>query len=122
MPASTFASSLRKSCHNLAVHAVSCLIVALSTLPIVVVVVFAFRHTSGPVFTKGFGLDSFRRVIFDVPQAISNSLIYSITAVVLIVIVGTLLGFVISRKRNTVNGVLDTLLMSPYILPGADVR
>ncbi len=102
-----------KGYKNLAVHAVSYFIVALSTLPIVVVVVFAFRNTSGPVFTKGFGLDSFRRVIFDVPQAITNSLIYSITAVVLIVIVGTLLGFVISRRRNTVNGVLTTLLMSP---------
>jgi len=107
-----------KGMKNFLAHLVSYLIVALSTLPMVVVVVFAFRNTSGPVFTKGFGLDSFRRVIFDVPQAITNSLLYSISAVILIVIVGTLLGFVLSRRRNTVNGILDTLLMSPYILPG----
>jgi iron(III) transport system permease protein len=107
-----------KGSKNFFAHLVSYLIVALSTIPIIVVVVFAFRNTSGPVFTEGFGLDSFRRVIFDVPQAITNSLIFSITAVILIVIIGTLLGFVISRKRNTVNGILDTLLMSPYILPG----
>ena len=107
-----------KGSKNFFAHLVSYLIVGLSTLPIVVVVVFAFRNTSGPVFIDGFGLDSFRRVIFDVPQAITNSLIYSVVAVILIVIIGTLLGFVISRKRNTVNGILDTLLMSPYILPG----
>ena len=107
-----------KGLKNALAHLVSYLIVALSTLPMVVVVVFAFRNTNGPVFTEGFGLDSFRRVIFDVPQAISNSLLYSISAVILIVIVGTLLGFVLSRRRNTVNGILDTLLMSPYILPG----
>jgi iron(III) transport system permease protein len=107
-----------KGMKNVLAHLVSYLIVALSTLPMVVVVVFAFRNTSGPVFTEGFGLDSFRRVIFDVPQAITNSLLYSISAVILIVIVGTLLGFVLSRRRNTVNGILDTLLMSPYILPG----
>jgi iron(III) transport system permease protein len=107
-----------KGIKNLLAHAVSYLIVALSTLPMVVVVVFAFKNTSGPVFAEGFGLDSFRRVIFDVPQAITNSLVYSITAVVLIVLAGTLLGFVLSRRRNAVNSVLDTLLMSPYILPG----
>lgn len=107
-----------KGAKNFFAHLISYLIVALSTLPIVVVVVFAFRNTSGPVFTEGFGLDSFRRVIFDVPQAITNSLVFSITAVIFIVVIGTLLGFVISRKRNTVNGILDTLLMSPYILPG----
>ncbi|NCC64525.1 MAG: iron ABC transporter permease, partial [Spirochaetia bacterium] len=107
-----------KGSKNFFAHLVSYLIVALSTIPIIVVVVFAFRNTSGPVFTDGFGLDSFRRVIFDVPQAITNSLVFSVTAVILIVIIGTLLGFVISRKRNTVNGILDTLLMSPYILPG----
>ncbi len=107
-----------KGMKNFLAHLVSYLIVGLSTLPMVVVVVFAFRNTSGPVFTEGFGLDSFRRVIFDVPQAITNSLLYSISAVILIVIVGTLLGFVLSRRRNTVNGILDTLLMSPYILPG----
>jgi iron(III) transport system permease protein len=107
-----------KGIKNLLAHAVSYLIVALSTLPMVVVVVFAFKNTSGPVFAEGFGLDSFRRVIFDVPQAITNSLFFSLTAVVLIVLAGTLLGFVLSRRRNAVNSVLDTLLMSPYILPG----
>jgi iron(III) transport system permease protein len=107
-----------KGVKNWLAHSVAYFIVALSTLPIVVVVVFAFRNTSGPVFTTGFGLDSFRRVIFDVPQAITNSLVYSITAVVMIIIVGTLLGFVISRKRTTATGILDTILMTPYILPG----
>ncbi len=107
-----------KGMKNVLAHLIPYLIVGLSTLPMVVVVVFAFRNTSGPVFTSGFGLDSFRRVIFDVPQAITNSLVFSVSAVILIVVVGTLLGFVLSRRRSTVNGILDTLLMSPYILPG----
>ncbi len=107
-----------KGVKNYVAHLVSYLIVALSTLPMVVVVVFAFRNTSGPVFIPGFGLDSFRRVILGVPQAITNSLVYSLTALVLIVGVGTLLGFVLSRRRTKANLVLDALLMSPYIIPG----
>lgn len=107
-----------KGIKNFLAHLVSYAIVALSTIPMVIVIIFAFRNTSGPVFTDGFGLDSFRRVIVEVPQAISNSLFFSITAVILIVLVGTLLGFVVSRRRNPATGVLDTLLMTPYILPG----
>ncbi len=107
-----------KGMKNVLAHGISYLIVALSTIPMVVVVIFAFRNTSGPVFAPGLGLDSFRRVIFDVPQAITNSLIFSISSVILIVIVGTLIGFVLSRRKNAANNVLDTLLMSPYILPG----
>lgn len=103
---------------NAIAHLISYSIVALSTLPLVVIVVFAFRNTSGPVFVDGYGLDSFRRVISGVPQAITNSIVFSVVAVVLIVIIGTLLGFVLSRRRNPANSVLDTLLMTPYILPG----
>lgn len=103
---------------NVLAHAVSYFIVALSTLPMAVVAVFAFRNTKGPVFVEGFGLDSFRRVFGEVPQAITNSFVFSLSALVLIVIVGTLLGFVVSRKRNVATSVLDSLLMSPYILPG----
>jgi len=103
---------------NFLAHFVSYFIVFLSTLPMAVVVVFAFRKTSGPVFTKGFGLDNFRQVSREVPLAIANSFWFSIVAVILIVVLGTLLGFVITRRQNTMNKILDTLLMTPYIIPG----
>ncbi len=78
-------------------HFVSYLIVAISTLPLAVVMVYSFRKTSGPVFQKGFGLQSYQKVLHDVPRTITNSAIYSIIAVILIVIVGTLIGYVLSR-------------------------
>ena len=37
---------------------------------------------------------------------------------ILIVAIGTLLGFVLSRKRNIASKLLDPLLMIPYIVPG----
>ncbi len=99
-------------------HFVSYLIVAISTLPLAVVMVYSFRKTSGPVFQKGFGLQSYQKVLHDVPRTITNSAIYSILAVILIVVVGTLLGYVLSRKRNIASKLLDPLLMIPYIVPG----
>ena len=107
-----------KGIPNLAAHLVCYLIVAVSTLPLAVIVVFSFRKTSGPVFHPGFGLQSYAKVLHDVPKTITNSIVFSITAVILIVIVGTLLGFVLSRKSNIASHALDPLLMIPYIVPG----
>ena len=103
---------------NFAVHFISYLIVSISTLPLAVVVYFSFRKTKGPVFQPGFGLQSYQKVLHDVPVAITNSLVFSVTAVIFIVIIGTLLGFVMSRKKNLPAKVLDPLLMIPYIIPG----
>lgn len=100
------------------VHSVCYLIVALSSLPLAVVVVSSFRKTRGPVFHPGFDLGSYAKVIHDVPQAIFNTLSFSSLAVIAIVIAGTLLGFVLARKSNLASKLLDPLLMIPYIVPG----
>jgi iron(III) transport system permease protein len=103
---------------NLGAHLICYLIVVLSTLPLAVVVFYSFRKTRGPVFQPGLGLQSYAKVLHDVPKTITNSLVFSVTAVVLIVVVGTLLGFVLSRKRNVPAAALDPLLMISYIVPG----
>ncbi|RKX92346.1 MAG: iron ABC transporter permease, partial [Spirochaetes bacterium] len=95
---------------NLLVHFISYLIVSISTLPLAVVVFYSFKKTKGPVFHPGFGLQSYQKVFHDVPVTITNSLIFSVTAVIFIVIIGTLLGFVMSRKKNLPAKILDPLL------------
>lgn len=107
-----------KGLKSAAAHFVSYLIVAISTLPLAVVVVYSFRKTSGPVFQPGFGLQSYQKVFHDVPRTMTNSALYSVAAVILIVSVGTLIGYILSRKRNFASKLLDPLLMIPYIVPG----
>jgi iron(III) transport system permease protein len=99
-------------------HLVCYLIVASSTLPLAVIVFFSFRNTRGPVFSPGFGLESYRQIFFDVPKTVANSLLYSLVAVVLIATIGTLLGFIVARRRTLAVRILDPLLMVPYIVPG----
>ncbi len=101
-----------------AAHLVCYAIVFLSTLPLAVIVFFSFRKTSGPVFTRGFGLESYRQIFFDIPKTVTNSFTYSLVAVLAIATVGTVLGFVIARKRTTAVRILDPLLMIPYMIPG----
>ncbi len=100
------------------VHALCYGIVAASSLPSLVVVYNSFRNTSGPVFKPGFGLDSYRRVISDVSDAIVNSFSFSLTAVAMIVTLGTLVGYVLARRPSVVSATLDSALMIPYIVPG----
>ncbi|HPS66866.1 MAG TPA: iron ABC transporter permease, partial [Holophaga sp.] len=99
-------------------HLVCYAIVGLAALPLAVVVFFSFRNTNGPVFTPGFSLESYRMIFFDVPKTVANSFLYSLVAVVLIALVGTLLGFIVARRRTMAVKVLDPLLMVPYIVPG----
>lgn len=103
---------------SIGAHLVSYLIVLLSTIPLAIVVYFSFRKTSGPVFQAGLGLDSYLKVFREVPKTITNSLLFSAAAVVLIVVAGTLLGYVLARRRNVPAQVLDPLLMIPYMVPG----
>ena len=103
---------------SIPVHVLCYLIVFLSSLPSLVVIYNSFRKTSGPVFKSGFGLDSYRRIINDVPDAIFNSFVFSISAVLMIVALGTLIGYAVARKPSILTGFLDSLLMIPYIVPG----
>ncbi len=100
------------------VHGVCYLIVFLSSLPSIVVIFNSFRNTSGPVFQPGLGLDSYRRIIHEVPDAIINSFTFSLSAVAMIAILGTLIGYVLARRPSMATGPLDSLLMIPYVVPG----
>jgi iron(III) transport system permease protein len=99
-------------------HFVCYAIVLAGSLPSLVVIYTSFRRTSGPVFHPGFGLDSYARILGEVPHVIANSFTYSTLAVALIVVLGTLIGYVLARRENWAAGALDGLLLVPYVVPG----
>ena len=99
-------------------HVVCYAIVLASSLPSLVVISTSFRKTSGPVFQPGFGLDSYAKIIHEVPHVITNSFVFSLISVVLIVTVGTLLGYIVARGSSRIAGLLDGTLFIPYIVPG----
>ena len=103
---------------SIVAHVICYAIVIASSLPSAVVIYTSFRTTRGPVFHPGYSLDSYARILREVPQVISNSATYSLTAVVLIVIVGTLIGYVVARSESRFAGLLDSALFIPYVVPG----
>ena len=104
--------------HAVAVHALCYGIVGLATLPIAVVVYTSFLQTKGPVFSGGFGLNSYARVITEVPDVIFNTFSFSLIATLLITIAGGLMSYIIVRRESKWAGFLDSILMVPYVVPG----
>jgi iron(III) transport system permease protein len=101
-----------------AAHAVCYAIVLASSLPSLVVVYTSFRKTSGPVFKEGYGLDSYTRILREVPQVISNSATYALVSVAMIIVVGSLVGYLVARRETKLASLLDSALFIPYIVPG----
>jgi iron(III) transport system permease protein len=101
-----------------AAHVLCYGIVLISCLPSAVVIFTSFRKTSGPIFHPGFGLDSYARVWRDVPYVIGNTATYAVISVALIVVFGSLIGYVLARRETPLSSTLDGMLMVPYIVPG----
>jgi iron(III) transport system permease protein len=89
-----------------------------SCLPLLVIVIMSLRNSSGPVFTEGFGLGNYRLVLHEIPLSIKNSFMVSIASVTLLVTLGTIVGYALSKRRTRINKVLDYLLMVPFVIPG----
>ncbi len=99
-------------------HGLAYLIVAIGALPAAIVVFYSFRLTRGPIFRPGFGLQSYERVLYTVPHVVINTLTFSFCALAAIVVVGTVIGVLVARRRTAPAALLDGTLMIPYVIPG----
>lgn len=88
-------------------------------LPQLTVFVTSFLKTSGPMFVKGFTLDSYKQAMEKMGSAIVHTFAYSTVAIVIMIAAGILIAYLSVRKRSKLNTVLDTLVMFPYVIPGA---
>jgi iron(III) transport system permease protein len=100
------------------VHATCYGVIGLATLPIAVVVYTSFLQTRGPVFSGGFGLNSYARVISEVPDVIANTFFFALTATLMITVVGAFMSYLIVRQETRLASLLDSVLMVPYVVPG----
>ncbi|WP_377511215.1 ABC transporter permease [Octadecabacter sp. R77987] len=103
---------------NIAMHIYCHGIVLIAMLPTLVVVYTSFLKTNGPVFIGGYGLESYERILRTAPDAITNSFVFALGAVVLITIFSGLISYVIVRRDTAASGAIDFLMMVPYLVPG----
>lgn len=108
-----------KGLKNVAVHAAIYLLVAVSMIPQLTVVYTSFLKTRGAIFVPGFSFDSYITVFDELGTAITNTYLYSFTAIFVIVLLGMLVAYLTTRRKSWITDVIDTLTMFPYIIPGS---
>lgn len=104
---------------NIIAHIFVYLVVLIGLMPQITVTYTSFKKTSGRIFVDGFSLDSYRVAFSKMGGCIRNTFTFSIIAVALIVIIGTLIAYITVRRPNVVTNLLDILTMMPYIIPGS---
>lgn len=91
----------------------------LALAPQITTFVTSFKKTNGPLFVKGFSLESYRSVLFKLSSNIGHTFLYSTVAICLMVLIGMFASYIIVRRKSTSSNVLDTILMAPYVIPGS---
>ena len=107
---------------SIVMHVYCYFIVIVAMLPQFFVAWQSFRECKGGVFQDGYSfqsyIDAFDKVI---KRSLPNTFSIGIIALVLVVFMAILIAYLVVRRRNTLNNVIDTLSMLPYIIPGAVV-
>ena len=114
----------RKEIHGLSALLINIycwFVVLLAFLPQVYVMYTSFQKTSGKIFLPGYSLDSYRFAFTHLRNAIPNTFIIGGTALIVIIILAILIAYLVVRRDNGMNRVIDTLSMVPYIIPGSVV-
>jgi len=85
-------------------------IVFTAFLPSLTIVVSSFLESRGPLLIGEFTLDGYLTAT-RLPAAFRNSL-------VLVLVLGTLMGYVVVRRKNRITAIIDTMSMTPYAVAG----
>jgi iron(III) transport system permease protein len=97
-------------------------VLLLSFLPYLGIGLAAFgRGWSLTPFPTAYTLQFFERVLVETPKYVTNSLLYSVIAVVLCVVVGVPIAWLLARTRLAGNGALDGLNTLILAIPGTAI-
>jgi iron(III) transport system permease protein len=94
-------------------------VIMLSLLPHMGIFIGAFGKiwSLTPLPTE-YTIENFKTVLIDTPLFLRNSLRYSVIATILDVILGSVIAYILIRKRFPGRDLLDAMAMMPFALPG----
>src|SRR5687767_13850913 len=98
---------------------ISALILAVSLLPHIGIVLLSFSKIwSFTLLPSTYTLDNYGDIFFRVPHFVVNTLIYTILAATLDVILGAVIAFLLLRSRVRGRNILDAIATMPLAIPG----
>lgn len=105
--------------HRVAATLPVAVISIIAIMPQVVILVTSVVATNGPRFVGGFSLESYRNILSRLGTNITNTYMFSLTAIAIIIVLGMLISYIIVRQKGKFASILDVLIMFPYVIPGA---
>ena len=108
-----------KGVSGVLMHIFIYVLAGMSIIPQCMVIYTSFRATRLQVFVEGYSLDSYREIFKTAVQAIKNTYVYCLAAILIIIAIGMLISYLSVRRRNWLTNLIDTIAMFPYIVPGS---
>lgn len=107
---------------NVFAHIFSYAVVALAFLPQIYVIAASFRNMKNQVMLPGYSLNNYKGAVSKGAfRYMGNTLKVGGLALFLILLFAILIAYLVVRRKRTVNNMIDTLSMIPYIIPGSVV-
>ena len=106
---------------NVLIHVFAYGVVGVAFMPQLYILYESFRKTSGKAFVPGYSLESYRSAFQVAGSAIKNTFVIGLSALAVIILLAVLVAYLVVRRGNTANNVIDIMSMLPYIIPGSVV-
>ena len=103
---------------NVLIHVFAYGVVGVAFMPQLYILYESFRKISGKAFVPGYSLESYRSAFQVAGSAIKNTFVIGLAVIILLAV---LVAYLVVRRRNTANNVIDIMSMLPYIIPGSVV-
>ncbi|MCY1153142.1 MAG: iron ABC transporter permease [Sphaerochaetaceae bacterium] len=103
---------------NVLIHIYSYVLISLSIAPQVYVIYTSFKKVNGTVFTSGYSFESYTIAFSKMGNAIRNTIIIPLTALIFVLIIAVFIAYLVVRKKSKITAIIDTVSMVPYIIPG----
>ncbi len=110
-----------KGVGNILIHVFCYLVVFVAYAPQLYVIYNSFRKTSGKIFVSGYSLDSYSTAWDLIGRAVLNTVLIGALALVMIIVISVLIAYLVVRRNNFINRLIDIMTMIPYVIPGAVV-
>ena len=95
-------------------------LVGVALLPQFYIVIDSFRDYKGQVAQATYSFKNYKNAVRKLlGRSIGNTLMISIIALAVIVVIAVIVAYLVVRRGNILSHTVDTISMLPYIMPGA---
>jgi len=95
-------------------------LVSIAFLPQLYIVVTSFRNCNSSIFTEGYSFMNYKAAAEKLlARSTLNTILIGGISLCAIIALSILIAYLVVRRSNPLNGIIDTFAMLPYILPGS---